>query len=129
MADIEDLQIQFKMLLCQANIDVVKPIAERLGVEKANWKEKKSQMVGLLCEFVDGELDKKETDPQRVQMLQDLIGRCKEMTAQESGDDTAEKGVEAVEGKIKELEEVKAKLQSYETYVENWRKVMNKHIR
>ena len=60
MADIEDLQIQFQMLLCQASMDVVKPIAERLGIEKANWKEKKSQMVGLLCEFVDGEFDKKE---------------------------------------------------------------------
>ena len=36
-------------------------------------------------------------------MLQDLIGRCKEMIAQESGDDTAEKEVEAVQGKIKEL--------------------------
>jgi hypothetical protein len=57
MADIEDLQIQFQMLLCQASMDVV---AERVGIEKANWKEKKSQMVGLLCEFVDGELDKKE---------------------------------------------------------------------
>ena len=88
-------------------MDVVKPIAERLGIEKANWKGKKSQMVGLFCEFVDGELDKKETDTQRVQMLQDLIGRCKEMIAQESGDDTAEKEVEAVEGKIKELEEAK----------------------
>ena len=44
-------------------------------------------------------------------MLQDLIGRCKEMIAQESGDDTAEKEVEAVEGKIKELEEAKAKLE------------------
>jgi hypothetical protein len=124
MADIEDLQIQFQMLLCQASMDVVKPIAERLGIEKANWKEKKSQMVGLLCKFVDGELDKKETDTQRVQMLQDLIGRCKEMIAQESGDHTAEKEVEAVEGKIKELEEAKAKLESYETYVENWRKAM-----
>jgi hypothetical protein len=110
MADIEDLQIQFQMLLCQGSMDVVKPIAERLGIEKANWKEKKSQMVGLLCKFVDGELDKKETDTQRVQMLQDLIGRCKEMIAKESGDDTAEKEVEAVEGKIKELREAKAKL-------------------
>jgi chromosome segregation ATPase len=46
------------------------------------------------------------------------------MIAQESGDDTAEKEVEAVEDKIKELEQAKAKLESYETYVENWRKAM-----
>ena len=99
------------MLLCQASMDVVRPMAEHLGIEKANWIEKKSRKVGLLFNFVDGELDKKETDTQRVQMLQDLIGRCKEMIVQESGDDTAEKEVEAVEGKIKELEDAKAKLE------------------
>jgi uncharacterized Fe-S cluster protein YjdI len=54
MADIEDLQIQFQMLLCQASMDVVRPMAERLGIEKANWIEKKSQKVGLLFSFVDG---------------------------------------------------------------------------
>ncbi|CAB3986326.1 Hypothetical predicted protein [Paramuricea clavata] len=114
MVDIEDLQIQFQMLLCQASMDVVKPIAERLSIERANWKEKKNPKWWVYCvNLWTVNLIKKETDTQRVQMLQDLIGRCKEMIVQESGawDDTAEKEVEAVEGKIKELEEAKAKLE------------------
>ena len=59
MADIEDLQIKLQILLCQAKMEVIKAIAVRLGIEQANWKEKKSQMVAIVCEFVDGKLEKK----------------------------------------------------------------------
>ena len=40
-------------------MEVMKVIAVRLGIEQANWKGKKSQMVAMVCEFVDGKLEKK----------------------------------------------------------------------
>ena len=100
--DIEDLQLELQISLCQTSMDVVKAIAERLGIEQAEWKEKKSQMVAMLCKSVDGELEKKESDAQRVLMLQDLIGRCKDMTLQNSVGEQPGKEVEIVEDKTHE---------------------------
>jgi hypothetical protein len=75
MADIEDLQIELQISLCQASMDVVKAIAECLGIEQAEWKGGKSQMVAM-CKSVDGELERKESDAQCVLMFQDLIEHC-----------------------------------------------------
>ena len=59
MTDIEDLQIKLQISLCQAIMEVMKVTAVRLGIEQANWKGKKSQMVAIVCKFVDGGLKKK----------------------------------------------------------------------
>ena len=40
MADIEDLKIKLQILLCQANMEVIKAIPVCLGIEQANWKGK-----------------------------------------------------------------------------------------
>ena len=89
-------------MLCQAKMEVIKAIAVRLGIEQANWKGKKSQMVAVVCTFVDGELEKKESNEQRVLMLQDLIGRCKDMGQNKPEDDKAGKEVEITETETQE---------------------------
>lgn len=126
MADIEDLQLQLQISLCQASMNVVRSMAERVGIEKTNWKAKKTQMVSLICEFVENEIQKMETDPQCIKQLEELVGRCKEMVQLENGESVEkelpitsdqsqgneiEQQFESVEKKIKDLQEAKAKLE------------------
>ena len=88
MANIEHLQIKLQILLCQAVMEVVNALAECLGIVQEKWRKKKSQMVAI-CDVVDNELEKKESGEQQELMLQELIGRCNDMTHQELGDGKA----------------------------------------
>ena len=127
-AKIEDLQLQLQISLCQASMDVLKVIAERIGIEQAAWKEKKIQMVAIVLEFLEKQLDKLETNEQ-VAMLEDLLGRCKETNAKSQDEEPVvvqnnktEQEVELLKEQLKklqasqekELEETKAKLNQAE---------------
>ena len=109
MANVEDLQSKLQILLCQADMEVVNALAERLGIEQEKWKKKKSQMISIICDVVDNELEKKESGEQQELMLQELIGRCNDMTQQDPGDGQAEKDVEIVKITTQESEEEKRK--------------------
>ena len=65
-------------------------------------------MVAIVCEFVDGKLEKKESNEQKVLMLQDLVGRCKDMGQKKPEDDKVEKDIEIIEIETQESEEASA---------------------
>ena len=76
-----------------------------LGIELANWKEgKKSQMVAMVCEFAEGELEKRESNEQWVRMLQDLIRHGKDMGQEKPEDDKAEKDVQIIKTETQKSE-------------------------